>query len=102
MLPMPKALCLHAVKSCWIMRAEHKLPDAYELDDSQQKKSKNTLEKNTLLQIPCFIKVEKNKYKAAALEVIFYVFSRKAAVDSERLQNNESMSQVKVASPQQL
>lgn len=35
----------------WIMRAEHKLPDAYELDDSQQKKSKNTLEKNTLLQI---------------------------------------------------
>lgn len=51
MLPMPKALCLHAVKSCWIMRAEHKLPDAYELDDSQQKKSKNTLEKNTLLQI---------------------------------------------------
>lgn len=51
MLPMPKALCLHAVKSCWIMRAEHKLPDAYELDDSQQKKSKNTLQKNTLLQI---------------------------------------------------
>lgn len=67
------------------MRAEHKLPDAYELDDSQQKKSKNTSEKNTLLQIPCFIKVEKNKYKAAALEVIFYVFRRKAAVDSQRL-----------------
>lgn len=84
------------------MRAEHKLPDAYELDDSQQKKSKNTSEKNTLLQIPCFIKVEKNKYKAAAFEVILYVFRRKAAVDSQRLENNESMSQVKVASPQQL
>lgn len=85
-----------------LLRAEHKLPDAYELDDSQQKKSKNTLEKNTLLQIPCFIKVEKNKYKAAAFEVILYVFRRKAAVDSQRLENNESMSQVKVASPQQL
>lgn len=85
-----------------LLRAEHKLPDAYELDDSQQKKSKNTSEENTLLQIPCFIKVEKNKYKAADFEVIFHVFRRKAAVDSQRLENNESMSQVKVASPQQL
>lgn len=84
-----------------LLRAEHKLPDAYELDDSQQKKSKNTSEKNTLLHIPCFIKVEKNKYKAADFEVILYVFRRKAAVDSW-LENNESMSQVKVASSQQL
>lgn len=69
---------------------------------SAEEEQKHLREEHTFANTFNFIKVEKNKYKAAALEVIFYVCRRKAAVDSQRLENNESMSQVKVASPEQL